>query len=175
MNFDELEQKIIEIQQPRTNFQIRNFVIRQHATPEMQYRQTLIELQDLIFKYKTAQIEAKKIQLKIQGLELLADDLSMLEADQERLNLLQTQLALSGAEKEILELIKIYDEFEHKYTLEEIESGQQAYWQERLTNNANAMILGSNIVSYAHIEAMQQAGVLEEFIESMEKSRKPIE
>jgi hypothetical protein len=58
--FEEINKAIAEVQQPRSRFQLERFVLGQHATPEMQYYQTVLELQDMIYKYKLAQIAVKK-------------------------------------------------------------------------------------------------------------------
>jgi hypothetical protein len=54
--FEDIEKAIAEIQQPRSRFQLERFVLGQHPTPEMQYYQTCIELQDMLYKYKLAEI-----------------------------------------------------------------------------------------------------------------------
>ena len=63
--FDEVNKAIAEVQQPRSRFQLERFVLGQHATPEMQYYQTVLELQDAIYKYKLAEIRVKKAKVKI--------------------------------------------------------------------------------------------------------------
>jgi hypothetical protein len=59
--FQEIQKAIAEIQQPRSRFQLERFVLGQHATPEMQYYQVCLELQDMLYKYKLAEINQKKI------------------------------------------------------------------------------------------------------------------
>ena len=54
--FEEINKAIAEVQQPRSRFQLERFVLGQHATDEMRYYQTVIELQDAIYKYKLAVI-----------------------------------------------------------------------------------------------------------------------
>ena len=66
--FEEIEKAIAEVQQPRSRFQLERFVLGQHATTEMQYYQVCIELQDMIYKYKLAEINKKKTDLKIAKL-----------------------------------------------------------------------------------------------------------
>jgi hypothetical protein len=62
--FEEIEKAIAEVQQPRSRFQLERFVLGQHATAEMRYYQTVLELQDAIYKYKLAVINVKKAEAK---------------------------------------------------------------------------------------------------------------
>ena len=172
--FDEIEKAIAEIQQPRSRFQLERFVLGQHATPEMQYYQTVLELQDSIYKYKLAVIAVKKAELKITKLRATGEQLDELKAQEVELGLEQTQIAMVGAEREMKHLIEIFDSFTHKYTREEIEAAQPDYWQARLTNNAKAMLMGGSGVNPAHIEAMEQAGVLDNFIAEVENTKKEL-
>jgi hypothetical protein len=172
--FDQIEKAIAEIQQPRSRFQLERFVLGQHATSEMQYYQTVLELQDSIYKYKLAVIAVKKAELKITKLRATGEQLDELKAQEVELGLEQTQIAMVGAEREMKHLIEIFDSFTHKYTREEIEAAQPDYWQARLTNNAKAMLMGGSGVNAAHIEAMEQAGVLDNFITEVENTKKEL-
>jgi predicted transcriptional regulator len=172
--FDKIDKAIAEIQQPRSRFQIERFVLGQHATPEMQYYQTVLELQDMIYKYKLAQLAVKKAEIKISKLRATGDELQEIKAQEIELGLVQTKFTMVGAERELKDLMEIFDSFTHKYTRAEIEAAQPDYWQARLTNNAKAMLMGGSGVSAAHIEAMEQAGVLESFIAEVENTKKEL-
>jgi predicted transcriptional regulator len=169
-----IEKAIAEVQQPRSRFQLEAFVLGQHATPEMKYYQTCLELQDAIYKYKSAQINVKKSELKISRLRSTNDELDELKAQEIELGLSQTRFAMLGAEREMEHLIQIFDSFDHNYTREEIEAAQPDYWQARLTNNAKAMLMGGSSVNASHIEAMEQAGVLDSFVAEVEKTKKEL-
>jgi hypothetical protein len=140
----------------------------------MQYYQTVIELQDAIYKYKLAVISVKKAQVKISKLRATGDELDELKAQEIELGLAQTSFAMVGAEREMKDLVSIFDTFTHKYTRAEIEAAQPDYWQTRLTNNAKAMLMGGSGVNAAHIEAMEQAGVLDGFVAEVEKTKKEL-
>jgi hypothetical protein len=172
--FDEINKAIAEVQQPRSRFQLERFVLGQHATPEMQYYQTVLELQDAIYKYKLAVINVKKSEIKIAKLRATGDELDELKAEEVELGLAQTQFAMLGAEREMKHLLEIFDTFTHKYTREQIEAAQPNYWQARLTNNAKAMLMGGATVNPAHIEAMEQAGILDAFVAEVEKTKKEL-
>jgi hypothetical protein len=172
--FEEINKAIADVQQPRSRFQLERFVLGQHATPEMQYYQTVLELQDAIHKYKLAVINVKKAELKIAKLRKTNDELNELKAQRLELGLAQTSYSMVGAEREMKHLLEIFDTFTHKYTRAEIEAAQPDYWQARLTNNAKAMLMGGSSVNAAHIEAMEQAGVLDSFVAEVEKTKKEL-
>jgi predicted transcriptional regulator len=172
--FEEIERAIAEVQQPRSRFQLERFVLGQHATPEMQYYQVCLELQDMMYKYKLAEINKKKTDLKIQRLRSTGDELDELKAQEIELGQAQTAFAVIGAQRELAHLIDIWESFGHKYTRAEIEAAQPDYWQARLTNNAKAMLMGGTSVNPAHIEAMEQAGVLDSFVAEVEKTKKEL-
>jgi hypothetical protein len=172
--YDEIDKAIAEVQQPRSRFQLERFVLGQHSTPEMQYYQTVLELQDMIYKYKLAQISVKKAEVKIAKLRSTGDELDDLKAQENELGLAQTRFTMLGAERELAHLIDIWNGFEHKFTRAEIESAQPDYWTARLTNNAKAMLMGGSGVNAAHIEAMEQAGVLDSFVAEVEKTKKEL-
>jgi hypothetical protein len=172
--YDEIDKAIAEVQQPRSRFQLESFVLGQHATDEMKYYQTVIELQDMIYKYKLAQIAVKKGEVKIANLRATGKELDELKAQEIELGLVQTQFTMRGAERELAHLVDIWNSFDKKYTREEIEAAQPDYWQARLTNNAKAMLMGGSGVNAAHIEAMEQAGVLESFVAEVEKTKKEL-
>jgi hypothetical protein len=172
--FNEINKAIAEVQQPRSRFQLERFVLGQHATPEMQYYQTVIELQDMIYKYKHAEIAVKKTEAKIAQLRSTGDEIDELKAQERELGLAQTKFTMLGAERELAHLVDIWNSFDKKYTREEIEAAQPDYWQARLTNNAKAMLMGGSGVNAAHIEAMEQAGALDSFIAEVENTKKEL-
>jgi len=173
--FEELEKAIIEIQQPRSRFQLEKFVLGQHATKEMQYYQVCLEIQDMLYKYRIAEINQKKILMKIAKLRSTGDEIKELKAQELELGLEQIRLGIVGAQRELAHLIDIWNSFEHKYTRDEIEAAQPDYWKLRLTNNANAMLMSGSGVNPAHIEAMEQAGILNSFIKLQTEKREEIE
>jgi len=172
--FEEIEKAILEVQQTRSQFQLDKFVIGQHATLEMQYYQTCIELQDMIYKLRLAEITQQKNKIKIERLRETKDEIDELDAQEIELSMAQTELAMLGAKREIAHLVQAWDSFEHKFTRAEIEQAQPEYWKQRLTGNAKSMLIGGVSVNPSQIEAMQQAGILDEFIAEVQESRKEL-
>jgi len=169
--YEKIEAAIAEVQQPRSRFQLERFVTGSHATPEMRYYQTCLELQDMIYKFQVAQIGVKKAELKIARLRETKDEMKELKAQETEIGLRQTRLAMIGAERELNDLVDIFNGFDTKFTRAEIEAAQPDYWSARLTGNAKAMLMSGGGVNAAHIEAMEQAGVLEKLIEEVQLSK----
>lgn len=172
--FEDIEKAIAEVSQPRSRFQLEKFVLGQHATPEMQYYQICLELQDMIYKLRLAELDKQKNQIKIERLRSTGDQIDEIKAQKIELGMDRTDVAILGAKREIAHLVDIWNSFEHKFTREEIEQAQPDYWKARLTGNAKAMLIGGVSVNPAHIESMQQAGILDEFVMEVQQSRKEL-
>ena len=158
---------IAEIQQPRSRFQLVHFVIGQHDTPEMRFYQLCLELQDMGYKLRLAQIAVRKSQVEIGRLLATGDELDALEAEEKQVGLEQTRIVMRGAEREIAILTDLFDESTH-YTRAEIEHAQPEYWKARLTRQTNLQLMAGG-VQWAQLDSMRQAGLLDELIAERER------
>lgn len=160
--FSEIQKRLREIQQPRSNFQLSKFVLGQHPTNEMQYVQLLLEASSLETSIQRTKlsISEKKIQRNILSMD--NPDLEAIEKQRIDLDIQDLETSLLGAERELDFLKSLYDAVEHHYSRDEIEGAQLDYWKKRLYSNARAMIQGNNSIPYSYIESMEQAGVFEE-------------
>jgi len=150
-----------EIQQSRSNYQLEKFVVNQHETPEMQYLQTLIELQRLYYTIRSVSLQMKKAEIEISRKRATGDEIDEIEAQMKELNLEQTRVVGIGAFRELEKLLSIYDSFEHKYTREEIEAAQPEYWNKRLHRQATLEAIGGNQAQAGHLDSLRQIGALE--------------
>ena len=157
---------IAEVQQQRSRFQLVHFVIGQHDTPEMRFYQLCLELQDMGFKLRMAQLGVRKAEVEIRRLVETGDELDALEAEEKQVGLEQTQIVMLGAEREIAILTDLFDESTH-YTRAEIEHAQPEYWQARLTRQTNLQIMAGG-VQWAQLDSMRQAGLLDELVAERE-------
>ena len=158
---------ITEIQQPRSRFQLVHFVIGQHDTPEMRYYQVCIELQDMGYKLRKAEIAGRKSQVKIARLLATGDELDALEAEEKQVDLEQTRIVMRGAEREIAILTDLFDESQ-KFTRDEIEHAQPEYWKARLTRQTNLQLLSGN-VDVGQLTSLHNAGLLDGLIAEREQ------
>ena len=161
-----IQDAIAEIQQPRSRYQLIHFVLGQHDTPEMQFYQLMMELQDMGFKLRMAQLNVRKTEVEIARLLETGDELDAIEAEEKQVGLEQTQIVMKGAQREIAILEDIFNECQH-YTRDEIEHAQPEYWQARLTRQTNLQIMSGN-VGWAQLDSMRQIGLLDDLIEARE-------
>ena len=163
-----ITEAIAEIQQPRSRYQLIHFVIGQHDTPEMRFYQLCLELQDMGFKLRTAQLSVRKTEIEIARLLETGDELDAIEAEEKEVGLEQTRIVMRGAEREIAVLTDLFDESQ-KFTRDEIEHAQPEYWQKRLTRQTNLQIMSGN-VGWAQLDSMRQIGLLDEMVSDREQA-----
>jgi hypothetical protein len=157
---------IAEVQQPRSRYQLVHFVLGQHDTAEMQFYQLCIELQDMGYKLRMAELNVKKTEVEIARLLETGDELDAIEAEEKQVGLEQTQIVMKGAQREIAILEDIFNECQH-YTRDEIEHAQPEYWHARLTRQTNLQMMSGN-VQWAQLDSMRQIGLLDDLVEARE-------
>ena len=157
-----IHEAIAEIQQPRSRYQLVHFVIGQHDTPEMRFYQLCLELQDMGYKLRMAQLGVRKAEVEIRRLIETGDELDAIEAEEKQVDLDHTRVVMLGAEREVAILTDLFDESQ-KFTRAEIEHAQPEYWHARLTRQTNLQIMSGG-VQWAQLDSMRQAGILEEAI-----------
>jgi hypothetical protein len=158
---------IAEIQQPRSRYQLIHFVIGQHDTAEMRFYQLCLELQDMGYKLRMAQISVRKARVEIARLVATGDELDAIEAEEKQIGLEQTEIVMRGAERELAILTDLFDESQ-KFTRDEIEHAQPEYWQKRLTRQTNLQLMAGG-VQWAQLDSLRQAGLLDEVIAERER------
>jgi hypothetical protein len=163
----DITEAIAEVQQQRSRFQLIHFVIGQHDTPEMQFYQLCLELQDMGYKLRAAELGVRKAGVEIARLLETGDELDAIEAEEKQIGLEQTLIVMRGAEREIAVLTDLFDESQ-KFTRDEIEHAQPEYWQKRLTRQTNLPIMAGG-VGWAQLDSMRQIGLLEEMVSDREQ------
>ena len=158
---------ITEVQQPRSRYHLVHFVLGQHDTPEMRFYQLCLELQDMGFKLRMAQLNVRKTEVEIARLLETGDELDAIEAEEKQVGLDQTEIVMRGAERELAILTDLFDESQ-KFTRDEIEHAQPEYWQKRLTRQTNLQIMSGG-VQWAQLDSLRQAGLLDELIAERER------
>lgn len=144
-DLDPTYEQIAEIQQQRSEYQLRKFVIGQHPSPEMQYYQACLELQDMEYKLALASLTRERTLLEIERLrkEGIGDPVKRIDADIKELELQQHQLAVIGAQREVAVLRRILSEMP-RYTRAQIERAQPEYWKRRLSVEPRLLQLGEH-------------------------------
>lgn len=149
-----------EINQPRSRFQLEKFVVGQHDTPEMQYQQCVLEIQQLYYTIKSAGIELKKTEIEINRLRATGDEIDELSAQIKELSIEQTRVVAVGAFRELNTLLDILKRYP-VYKREDIEVNQPDYWNRRLNRQTTLENIGGSQAQASHLEALRQIGALE--------------
>ena len=165
--FSEIQKRLIEVQQSRSNFQINSFVIGQHGTAEMQYVQLLVEIAELETSLKKAKLSLREMQIKLKATRNRDKELEQIEKSRIQIDICNLEIVIISTQREFDYFQTLFDSVEHHFTRAEIEDGQKEYWKEKLGSNARAMIHGNNPVPFAYIESMQQAGVFDDFVSEL--------
>jgi hypothetical protein len=144
----------------RTRYQLRHFVIGQHDTPAMRWRQILIEAQDMAYKIRMAELSVEKSRIEIHRLLSTGDPVDAIEAEEKQLGVTLTERTLQGARMELEWLSEMADEI-GPHTPEEIEADQADYWRRRLTRQAGLdRMAATEGIGVGNLQSMLSAGLL---------------
>lgn len=144
----------------RSRYQLQHFVIDQHDTAAMRWRQVVIELQELRYQIDSARISLQRLRLEYETLRKSGDPLDALDAKQKQLDIQVTERAIAAA---LLEEQYIYEIAEkmQEFTIEEIESDQDEYWRLRLQRQAEVDAISARTgVSTGNIQSLVSAGLI---------------
>jgi hypothetical protein len=167
---NELEAAFHAINQARSNYQIQHFVVGQHDTEPRQYSQCVLELQVRTFNLRRQMVEKKKLLKKISA-TTDADEKELLGIDLEEMEL--------GLENQVREWNVLYQIFSSmpKYTYEQIQSGEEEYWQLRLARQSQEEILAHGRIGVGNLDALWQSKAIDNpaiaFIEQHKKPELP--
>jgi hypothetical protein len=156
---DQLLQAFKEVQQPRTEFQLRKFVVGQHGIPEQDYAQCVVELQLKYNNLRRAKIHLEKTKHQVSELSKKTDKLSEFTRREKEIDKEECGLAVIGALREFEILYQIWNEFPKKYTRAEIDRVQPEYWKKRLTKQANQDLMANGRVSVGNQNVLSQIGM----------------
>lgn len=159
-----IQQAIQEIKQSRSKYQLLNFAIKQHDTPEMCYYQLVVEAAGLVETIKRTKLEILKIEAQNEELLETGKRSDAIEVEIKKLDIEQKRLHLIGAERELKYLTQLFEQ-SPKYTREQIEAGQAEYWEKRLMRVAQLQAMAGG-VNWAQLEAIHQAGLLDKVLTS---------
>lgn len=155
---ENLREDINAIQQNRTNFQIENFVVGQHFTPQRQKMQCITELRTRLFNIRGYQLDAEKLNVEIeqscQGgdrMDSFEDRLCHVEIEKKKLQLAQIELERLSQVREAECLYAIAQSLPH-YSYEEYQEAEDLYWKLRL----NEQLELSNIGDRGNLQAIKQ-------------------
>jgi len=164
--YDELHEQFLEAFQGRSDFQISNFVVGAHKSPERQFAQCIAELQAKYFSIKRADINRRKLKHEIENCACPFD------IEEKEVALQELEIAFVGALREFDTLYQIYQKLP-KFKNWELQEAERYYWLERIAEQAQRDIEASGTVSSGNAEALRQVGLIdgysERFLQSVQE------
>ena len=158
----DIDDAIAELQQPRSRYMLEKMTLGEHDTPEMRFYYCVVELNDKLHKFRLAGIGKERMERVMARLEKSDEqdaDLDLLEKRAEYDFLMGV---MAGAERELRDLLDIYEGMEH-FTREEIDANQQEYWEARMTRQTQMQIMAGG-VQWSQLDALHQIGLLGDLV-----------
>jgi len=144
----------------RSRYQLRQFVVGQHDTAPMQWRQVMLEAKALITSMRLTELEIQKNAIEMTQLAESDDPVDAIELQKRIIGLEGFRESLETQRLELSWLEEIADEI-GPYTFEEIEVDQPEYWALRLNRQASMDQLGTQLgVNPGNLTSMLQAGLI---------------
>jgi hypothetical protein len=153
----ELAAAIQSIQQPRSDFQLKHFVVGQHDAEPRRWWQCVLELQIKIQSLKRARVHRRQLMRKIRHLRDGSEE-SKDEAELLQLELEEHDLAVLGALREAEALYAIYKSFPRQYSNEELNAAEEDYWRRRLNRQAVQDLASIGRVGIGNLDSLRQIG-----------------
>lgn len=173
-NLEQLESSlrdaVLAIQQPRTDYELRAFVVGQHQSRPRAWAQCVLEEQNKIVAVRRGLLSERQLLRRIAHLEAIAagepvDDDAKKRADAAddaeaaRLDLIELQLARLGAERELAALENLRLSFGRGYSRDELNAAEPEYWRQRLLRQASQDVNACGRVGVGNQEALRLAGL----------------
>lgn len=155
---DKLFQAFEAVSQPRSDYQIRKFVVGEHETPERQYLQVVTEIQRKVSSLRRAVIDRRKKEAQLRT-ETNEDEKEILQIDLDDMN-----FAITGAMREFNTLYGIYQGLP-QFTAQELQDAEEGYWIRRLIRQSQVDIDSFGQVGPGNMDALRQAGIVGGFEE----------
>ena len=144
----------------RSKYQLQHFVIGQHPTAPMRWRQIILEAQNLAYAIRSAELSVEKNKIEIYRLLSTGDPIDAIDAEQKHIDNQITERTLAGARIELGWLEEIAAET-GAFTFDEIETDQPTYWAQRLQRQADLDRLSAiENVTAGNLTSMLNAGLL---------------
>lgn len=154
----ELQEDFDTIAQSRSAYTLEHLVVGAQEHVSRQWHQCVLEMERKYYAIKRANIRRQITLCEIEELEGQDDRKSLLGAELKRVDLEETERAISGAFREFQVLYSIYRQLP-RFTAEQYEAEEAEYWFRRLTKQATQDLKATGTVSVGNQEALRQIKV----------------
>jgi len=158
----DIHDAILEVQQPRSRYMLEHLTLAAHDTPEMRFYYCVIELDAKLYAYKLATINKRRQEREMARLKDSDEPDADLDLEEAELNYEHFLGVMAGGERELRDLLDIYEGMEH-FTREQIDANQQAYWEARMTRQTQMQIMAGG-VEWSQLDAMRKVGLLDDMV-----------
>lgn len=154
---EELKAAFDEIQQPRTPYALKHFVVGAHHTEEQRYAQCVLEMQIAHDNLRLARLSRRRKEIEIE--KLPKDDLGNLDRQVKQIEIEQTDRAILGAMREFEALYELWQAMPRKFTREELDQASSNEFAAKLLTQAKNDVLSFGRVQVGNLEGLRQAGL----------------
>ena len=158
----DIHDAILEVQQPRSRYMLEHLTLAAHDTAEMRFYYCVIELDAKLYAYKLATINKRRQEREIARLKESDEPDADLDLEEAALNYEHFMGVMAGGERELRDLLNIYEGMEH-FTRAQIDANQQAYWEARMTRQTQMQIMAGG-VEWSQLDAMRKVGLLDDMV-----------
>lgn len=159
---ERLREDIEAIQQPRSNFALKHFVVGMHDMPGRQRQQAVLELQIKMFNIRRGQLaeretlaKKRKAEKDLESEDIYIREMAQIEIERCDVDIAELKLARIGAAREAEYLLAILDALP-RYTYEDYQREEAQYWRARLSRQALQDMKAMGTVSAGNQEAIRQ-------------------
>lgn len=153
---ERLKSAFFAVSQPRTDYQLKKFVVEEHESPERQYMQIVVELQRKYSALRRAVVTRRQKEKELETKTDL-DERELIAIDLEEMD-----FAMTGAMREFATLYTMLQQYP-VYTAEQLQAAEESYWHRRLTRQAQIDLDSMGTVSAGNLDALRQAGIMDQF------------
>ena len=140
----DIHEAIAEVQQPRSRYMLEHLTLGAHDTAEMRFYYCVIELDAKLHAYKLATINKRRQEREMARLKESDEPDADLDLEEAELNYQHFLGVMAGGERELRDLLDIYEAMEH-FTRAQIDANQQAYWKARMTRQTQLQIMAGGV------------------------------
>jgi len=158
----DIHEAIAEVQQPRSRYMLEHLTLGAHDTAEMRFYYCVIELDAKLYAYKLATINKRRQEREMARLKDSDEPDGDLDLEEAELNYEHFLGVMAGAERELRDLLDIYEAMEH-FSRAQIDANQQDYWEARMTRQTQMQIMAGG-VEWSQLDAMRKVGRLDAMV-----------
>jgi len=176
---ENLKKAFLDIQQPRSDYALINFVMDDHCTAERKYAQIVEELRRAYNFIRLLLLEIESLKIEQENLrknEKKMTRLVEIDIEKKQIQIEDQEASLVGKVREFDCLYRLWEQFPKKFNVDDINKAEPEYWERRLAcDAAQDMFAFNNGLRFGTINALRLAKLIPEQAVSVKDMAKAIE